>query len=112
MDRHDGAKIVCLDSSIMNTKLQEELRSYPGPMTPEELEALRDLQGWIEHCIESGATFVTALRVLAHDANGILREGLPRDSVGVMPQSAGYSKYLRKPDDLSDLANEPDPNME
>ena len=47
-----------------------------GPMTAEEIETLRNLQGSIDHCIENGLTFQTAIRTLAHDLQAI-RSGLP-----------------------------------
>jgi hypothetical protein len=46
--------------------------AYTGPMSAEQIQALRGLQAYIDHCIEDGLTFRTALRDLAQDINAIL----------------------------------------
>lgn len=95
----------------MNTNVKGRFDTYRGPLTPAQSEVLRDMQGWIQYCITNGASFLTALGALSHDVNGILREGLDQESdVGVMPKTAGYAKYLHEIEDLSALADEPNPN--
>ncbi|MEA2709467.1 MAG: hypothetical protein QOF78_2068 [Phycisphaerales bacterium] len=91
----------------MDTKLKDALRSYGGPLTPEQLQVLRDMQGWIEYCISNGLSLKSALGVLAHDVNGLVAE-VPF----LKPKVTGYAKYRTEIEDLSDLANDPNPNDE
>ena len=95
----------------MSTNLKDRFETYSGPLTQEQLQVLRDMQGWIQYCIANGASLLTALGALSHDVNGILREGFEQGGdFGIMPKTAGYAKYLKQMDDLSGLADEPNPN--
>jgi len=76
-------------------------------LTPEQVHVLRDMQGWIEYCVSNGLSLKSALSVLAHDVNGLIA-----DVPFLTPQVSGYAKYLSQLEDLSDLANDPDPNAE
>ncbi len=68
----------------------ERLRKhYSGSMSPEEVRLFRDMQAFIEFCIEGGLSSVMVLGVLAHDANGLLRQ-----ETGFTPQVTGYAKAL------------------
>jgi len=89
----------------MNTDLKEALRSYGGPLSPEQIETLRDMQGWIEYCIVNGFSLKSTLGILAHDINGILAE-----TPFLSPKTSGYQRYRTELEDLSSLADEPDPN--
>lgn len=92
---------------IMDTKLKDALRDYGGPLEDKQIQTLRDIQGWIEYCISNGFSMKSTLNVLAHDVNGILA-----DVPFMQPKVAGYAKYRTEVDDLSDLAEDPDPNVE
>jgi hypothetical protein len=89
----------------MNTNVKEAMRAYGGPLTPEQMQLLRDLEGWIEYCISNGFSLKSTLGPIAHDVNGLLAE-----TPLLKPQVTGYRKYLTARDDLSELANEPNPN--
>ena len=90
----------------MNTQLKETLRSL-GPLTPEQIQLLRDMQGWIEYSIANGFSLKSVVGVLAHDANGVLY-----DVPAFRPQVAGYGKYRTEVEDLSALADQKNPNDE
>ena len=89
----------------MDAKLKEALRSYGGPLSPEQIQTLRDMQGWIEHCIVNGLTMKSTLGILAHDVNGILA-----DVPFFKPKVSGYAKYRSEIDDLAEMADDPNPN--
>jgi hypothetical protein len=91
----------------MNAELKEALRSYSGPLSPEQIETLRDMQGWIEHAIVNGLSMKSTVGILAHDVNGILS-----DAPYFRPKVAGYAKYRTNIEDLSELAEQSDPNVE
>ena len=91
----------------MDTKLREALRSYGGPLSTDQLQVLRDMQGWIEYCISNGLSLRSTVGVLSHDVNGILAQ-VP----GFSPKVSGYAKYRTELEDLSEMANDPDPNAE
>jgi hypothetical protein len=86
----------------MDTKLKDMLRSYGGPLSPEQIGLLRDLQGWIEYGIANGLSQKSILSVLAEDANGVLAE-VPL----FVPKVTGYAKYRTEVEDLSEMANDP-----
>jgi hypothetical protein len=83
----------------MDTKLKEALTSYGGPLSEQQVQTLRDMQGWIEYCISNGLSMKSALGVLAHDVNGILAE-----TPFLLPKVTGYAKYRSETEDLSDMA--------
>lgn len=91
----------------MDTKLKNALKSYGGPLAPEQIDLLRDVQGWIEYCIANGYSLKSTLGVLAHDVNGILA-----DAPFLTPKVRGYAKHLRHLEDLTELGDEPDPNAD
>lgn len=91
----------------MDSNLQQAMRSYGGPLTPEQLQVLRDMQGWIDYCISNGFSLKSALGALAHDANGLLA-----DTPFLKPQVSGYAKYRTELEDLTGLADDPDPNAD
>ena len=89
----------------MDASLKEALRSYGGPLSTEQIQVLRDMQGWIEYCISNGLSMKSTLGVLAQDSNGILSE-----TPYFTPKTTGYRKYRTEVEDLSGLADEPNPN--
>ena len=91
----------------MNAKLQEALQTYDGPLSPEQIQTLRDMQGWMEYGIANGLSMKSILTALAHDANGIIAE-MPF----FRPEVTGYARYRDEVEDLSAMAGEPDPNLE
>lgn len=89
----------------MSPDLKKALRSYSGPLSAEQIETLRDMQGWIEYALVNGFTMKSTLGVLAHDINGILA-----DVPFLEPKVSGYAKYRTEIEDLSDMAGDPNPN--
>jgi hypothetical protein len=45
-------------------------------MTDHEVEFVRDMQGFLEFCIQNGLSFALAMGTLSHDVNGLGRYGL------------------------------------
>jgi hypothetical protein len=78
----------------MSTKSQEladRLRKhFSGPMKAEQVDFLRDVQGFIEFAIRNGLSFPIIVSTLGHDVNEIAREGFELDKV--KPKVAGYGK--------------------
>jgi hypothetical protein len=75
---------------------------FGGPITPKQLGFLRDIQGFIDFCVENDLSFPVVLTTLAQDVNGMLSHG---DSAFFRPQVDGYAKSMK---DLSEMANDPD----
>ena len=77
-------------------KLAERLRQgFVGPLSEQEIELLRDVQGFIEFAIRNGLSFPMIVTSVGRDFNDLLREGfdLPAaKSKGFSPKVAGYSK--------------------
>lgn len=77
-------------------RLEEIKKSFAGPMSEEEIEMLRDMQGFIDFSIRNGLAFMVVMSTLMHDihevatAGGRLEPALKR---GFLPQVSGYSKY-------------------
>lgn len=91
----------------MDSTLKQALREYGGPLSEQQIQTLRDMQGWIEYCIANGFSMKSTLGVLAHDVNGLLA-----DAPYLQTKVAGYAKYRAELDDLSGLADEPDVNAD
>ncbi len=86
-------------------ELAERLRRpFTRPMTPDDVEFLKDAQAMIEFAISNGLTFPMVVSALCSDFNELARDGfdLRRSrSRGFAPKSEGYSKLACE--DLADL---------
>src|SRR4051794_39883351 len=71
--------------------------AYAGPMTAEQIEILRSIQGYIDSCIDNGPTFSTTVRHLSREIQSLLH-GTPRS----LPNVADYAA------ELEEMANDPD----
>ena len=60
-------------------------------MTQKEERILRDMQAFIEFCIENGLNARLAFGTLAHDVGGLLRE-----EDGFSPRVTGYSEAMEE----------------
>lgn len=60
-------------------------------MTKEEVQVLRDIQGWIDFCIMGNNTLMHTLSHIGHDINGIVNE-----DIGFLPRTRGYAKFRGK----------------
>src|SRR6266478_741982 len=88
-----------LRRSCMNAKAQEwadRLRkNFSGPMSAEEIEFLRDVQGMIEFSIRNGLSFPVVASTLHHDLNEIARDLFSLKDAkarGFWPKVTGSSK--------------------
>jgi hypothetical protein len=96
----------------MNEKaaqLAERLRQhFSGPMSPEEVEFLRDTQAAIEFAIRNGLSFAMIASLLIHDLNEISREGFDLQkakSHGFVPKASGYGQLTE--DDFGESEEPP-----
>ena len=85
------------------TKMQEHAerlkQAYAGPMTEHEVDIVRDMQAFLEFCLENGLSSQVAFGTLAHDVGGLVRQ-----EAGFLPKVTGYTRILN---DLRDEANDP-----
>ena len=85
------------------TKVQERVERlkqfYSGPMSEHEVEIVRDMQAFLEFCLENGLSSQVAFGTLAHDVGGLLRQ-----ETGFLPKVAGYTRILN---DLRAEMNDP-----
>jgi hypothetical protein len=79
-----------------SAELAERLRQgFVGPLSEQETELLRDVQGFIEFAIRNGLSFPMIVTSIGRDFNDLLREGFDLSaakSKGFSPKVAGYSK--------------------
>lgn len=75
------------------THVESLRRTYGGPMTEEQIVLLRDMEAFIEFCIENGLGFHAAVGTLAHDVNGILTH---QDAAWFQPKVSGYARIRRQ----------------
>jgi hypothetical protein len=82
--------------SAKATELADRLRkNFEGPMSAEEIEFLRDAQGFIEFAIRNGLNFPVVVANLSQDLNNLSREGFDLSAAKAnrfLPKVAGYSK--------------------
>jgi hypothetical protein len=79
-------------------------RTFGGSMSQEQVAALRDMQAWIEFCIENGISFLATVSTLAHDVNGILTH---QDAKWFVPKTRGYAKIMSElPGQLAEMARD------
>jgi len=70
-------------------------KQFSGPMSQEEVDFLRDVQGFIEFAIRNGLSFGVAIGVPAADINEISRSGFDLRAARAsawLPKVTGYSK--------------------
>ncbi|HKI37828.1 MAG TPA: hypothetical protein VKA46_38600 [Gemmataceae bacterium] len=86
--------------SEKTAELAERLREhFSGPMSEEEVEFLRDVQGAIEFAIRNGLSFAPVLLWLSHDLGEIVRNGCDLGKAkaqGFQPKVTGYSKITEE----------------
>ena len=66
-----------------------------GPMSPEEVEFLRDVQGMIDFAIRNGVHFAVVVSAILHDLVEIRQEGgdlKKAKARGFHPKVSGYAK--------------------
>jgi hypothetical protein len=70
----------------------EKLKSaWSGPMTSDEAGIVRDMQAFLEFCLENGLSAQMAFSTIAHDANNLVRQ-----ERAFLPKVSGYSRILRE----------------
>ena len=86
------------------TEMAERLRNpFKGPMTPDDMEFLRDVEAMIDFAMKNGLTFPMVVSALCSDMNDLARDGFDLQkakSRGFVPKSLGYSKLSS--DDFGD----------
>lgn len=82
-----------------NQQLEALKRIYGGTMSQKEVDLLRDVQAFIDFCIDNGLSFRTAIGTIAHDANGVLAPGEMFDRGIFAPKTAGYRKIVSQLDE-------------
>jgi hypothetical protein len=76
--------------------VDELKKNFAGPMNPQEIEFLRDIQGLIDFAIRNGLSFSLVLTALSHDVNNLIRyygmsiEKASADG-GFTPMVTGYA---------------------
>ena len=60
-------------------------------MTKEEIEQLRDIQGFIDWCIDNGRRQGYCLANISHDCGVLIRHA----DDGSAPRTGGYAKYRK-----------------
>lgn len=84
---------------------------YGGPMDARQVELLRDIQAFLDFCIENGLSFQLAVGTLAHDVNGILSPDGYFDRGIFSPKVSGYAEgNARRAEIAADM--EKDPSMQ
>src|SRR6266511_4198787 len=82
-------------------------RVYGGPMSQREIDLLRDLQAFIDFCIDNGLSFHSAMGTIAHDENGILAPGEMFDGGIFTPKVAEYRKIVSQlGEDIAAMASD------
>jgi len=85
-----------MNQSPHQNQLVEKLKSvYGGPMSADEVQFLRDMQGFIAFAIRNGLSFRATMSYLSHDWNEFAREGFDFESVikrGFLPRVTGASE--------------------
>lgn len=91
-----------------NAHLEALKRIYGGPMSEQQVELLRDMQAFIDFCIDNGLSFNTAVGTIAHDSNGVLApDGMFERGI-FRPKVHGYQKIVSQiADDATALAADP-----
>jgi hypothetical protein len=74
-----------------------------GPMNEQQVSLLRDMQTFLEFCIQNGLSFQRAMGVLAHDVNGILAPESYFERGIFVPQVKGYAR--KWPETLKEMAS-------
>ena len=76
------------------SKLESLQKIYGDPMTPAEIEVLRDIEGFINFAIRNGLSFALVIGTLSHDVNKLARYGFDLDQAnadGFELKVTGYS---------------------
>jgi hypothetical protein len=87
---------------MKEAQLQALTETFGGPMTPKQIEFLRDVQGFIDFCIANDMNFVLAASTIAHDVNGMLTY---QEAPWFRPKVAGYAGST---DQMAKIADDPD----
>jgi hypothetical protein len=72
-------------------------KSWAGPMSQQEIEFLRDVQGFIEFAIRNGLSFPMVVGGICHDVNAIAQHAFDLNATkatGFLPKTTGYSKLM------------------
>jgi hypothetical protein len=90
-------------------QLESLKKIYGGPMTPAEIEVLRDIKGFIDFAIRNGLSVALVIGTLGHDVNNLARNGFDLDRAnadGFEPKVTGYSQIT--PQDVDESEESPE----
>ena len=86
-----------MDNQLSKKGVQDEVERlkamFGGAMSEEEVQFLRDVQGFIEFCVRNGLSFPVVVTTIGHDINGLAKNGFALTSDdGFLPKVTGYAK--------------------
>lgn len=90
----------------MDEQLARMQRLCSGPMSPDQVGLIRDIEAFLEYCVDNGLSFSLALATIAHDVNGLLTN---QDANWFQPKVKGYAEKRRLNEAaLRQMAADPD----
>jgi hypothetical protein len=93
---------------MTKTKIETLTRIYGGAMSERELKILRDIQAFIDFCVENGLSFDSVIGTLVHDVNGIRATGDMYKTGVFSPKVSGYTRIQAEQGQQREMiANDP-----
>lgn len=90
----------------MDEQIKTLQRMFSGPMSADQVGLIRDMEAFLEYCVDNGLSFSLAISTLAHDVNGLLTN---QDAKWFLPKVTGYAEKKRRNDEaLRQMANDPE----
>jgi hypothetical protein len=83
----------------LNTSVVKEISGQlGGPLSKEQIQFLRDVQGFIEYAIRNGLSYNSIYLLLRHDLDAVHDSPnvLHGDPMGVLPRLKGMAKELQQ----------------
>ncbi len=87
---------------MKEAQLKALTETFSGPMTPKQIQFLRDIQGFIDFCIANELNFALAASTIAHDANGMLTY---EEAPWFRPKVTGYADSIGR---MAGIADDPE----
>lgn len=90
----------------MDEQLTNLQRAFSGPMSSDQVSLVKDIEAFLEYCVENGLSFSLAISTLAHDINGLLTNP---EAKWFVPKVSGYAEKRRRLGEASvQMADDPD----
>ena len=87
--------------ALNTTLLKQASEGLGGPLSDEQLQLLRDIQGFIAYGIHEGLSFNVILKMIRHDLDGLITK-----EPGFIPRVKGLNAELDR------IAKDPDMQRE